>query len=76
MSYYRLYFMDELSGHVTSFVEINAHNDAAALAEAEMHRGRLAMELWCGGKKIKRWPPNFISAADCAELGQGPAPVS
>ena len=59
MPYYRLYFMDELSGHVTTFVELIANEDGQASEAAEVHRGHLAMELWCGDRKVKRWPPDF-----------------
>jgi hypothetical protein len=61
MSYYRLYFMDGLNGHVTSFVEIEAKTDSAAIERAETRREHVAMELWCGRKKVKRWPPDFES---------------
>ena len=59
MSYYRLYFMDELSGHVTRFLELVADTEQDAFRQAEVHRGHLAMELWCGTRKVKRWPPDF-----------------
>jgi hypothetical protein len=59
MSYYRLYFMDGLSGHVTSFIEIEAKTDADAIDRAESRREHVAMELWCGRKKVKRWPADF-----------------
>jgi hypothetical protein len=65
MAYYRLYFMDGLSGHVTSFVEIEAKTDSAAIERAETRREHVAMELWCGRKKVKHWPPNF--GADARE---------
>jgi len=56
MAYYRLYFMDGLGGHVTSFVELDADSEADAIARAEAHRSTVAMELWCGRKKVKHWP--------------------
>lgn len=59
MTYYRLYFMDGLSGHVTSFVELDAEGDEQAILQSETHRGQVAMELWCRRRKVKRWPPNF-----------------
>ena len=62
MSYYRLYLMDGLSGHVTSFIEIEAGTDADAISQAETHRGNVAMELWCGRKKVKRWAADFGSS--------------
>ena len=56
MAYYRLYFMDGLGGHVTSFVELDADSETDAIARAETRRGKVAMELWCGRKKVKHWP--------------------
>jgi hypothetical protein len=68
MSYYRLYFMDGLSGHVTGFTELEAKTEAAAIDQAERQRGHVAMELWCGRKKVKCWAPNFSSASYEPEL--------
>ena len=59
MAYYRLYLMDGSSGHVTSFIEIEAATETDALTQAETHRAHVAMELWCGRRKVKRWPANF-----------------
>lgn len=59
MAYYRLYFMDSLSGHVESVVELEAPGDDEAVRKAETHRGRVAMELWCSRRKVRRWPPHF-----------------
>ena len=58
MAYYRLYMMDGLTGHVTSFIEIEAGTDAEAIGRAEAQRANVAMELWCGRKKVKRWSGN------------------
>jgi hypothetical protein len=58
MAYYRLYLMDGASGHVTSFIEIEAPSDAEAIERSETHLGRVPMELWCGRKKVMRWPAN------------------
>jgi hypothetical protein len=57
MAYYRLYFMDGLSGHVTSFIELEAASDSDAARLAESRRCHVAMELWCGRTKVRRWPP-------------------
>jgi len=64
MAYYRLYFMDGASGHVTSFVEIDATSESNAIEQAENQRAHVAMELWCGRKKVKRWPANFTPSSD------------
>lgn len=64
MAYYRLYLMDELNGHVTGFIEIDAGSDGVAIERAETHRGHSAMELWCGRKKVKHWPSKFGPAPE------------
>jgi hypothetical protein len=51
--------MDELTGHVRSFVEIYSDTAAGAFAEAEAHRSHLEMELWCGSDKIQHWPADL-----------------
>ena len=57
MGYYRLYFMDPRSGHISAFESIEAESDEAALAAAEKHRGGHALELWCQGRKVQRFEP-------------------
>ena len=69
MSYYRLYFMDDLSGHVTRFAEFVAESDGEASAMAETHRCGPAMELWCGRKKVKRWRADFGSLPPIPRMG-------
>lgn len=55
MAYYRLYFMDAYSGHIEKVREIDADDDAAAIALAEESRALCPMELWRGRNRIKRW---------------------
>jgi hypothetical protein len=57
MAYYRLYRLAEPGGKFIGFEEIEAEDDAAALREAEAHRGPKALELWCGKRKVKALPP-------------------
>ena len=57
MAYYRLYFMDPRSGHISAFESIDAEGDEAALAAAERHVGGRALELWCQGRKVRRFEP-------------------
>ena len=54
MAYYRLYFMDPRSGHISAFEAIEADNDEAALAACEKHQGWQPLELWCQGRKVQR----------------------
>ena len=55
MAYYRLYFMDPRSGHISAFESIEADDDEAAVATAEKHQGWQALELWCQGRKVQRF---------------------
>lgn len=55
MAYYRLYFLDPRSGHITAFESIEADDDEAAAAAAERHRGWQPLELWCQGRKVERF---------------------
>lgn len=57
MTQYRLRFMDGLSGHVAVVRDFDVDSDDDALAEAESRRGTVAMELWCGDRKVRRWAP-------------------
>ena len=57
MAYYRLYFMDGLSGHVASMQDFDAASDEDAITRAESNRRMVAMELWRGRHKVKRWSP-------------------
>ena len=54
MAYYRLLFLDRGNG-VVHAIDFNSRNDCEALHIAEGKRGLSAMELWDGGRKIKRW---------------------
>lgn len=55
MRYYRLYFMDHVSGHIDHFREFEAEHDDAALAIAERWREEQPMELWNRERKLKHW---------------------
>ena len=55
MAYYRLYFMDPRTGHISAFESIDADSDEAAAAAAEKHVGWQALELWCHGRKVQRF---------------------
>jgi hypothetical protein len=52
---YHLYFMDRYSGHIDHRRDFLAEDDSAAVATAQGWYGGAPMELWLGGRKIKRW---------------------
>lgn len=55
MSYYRLYFMNTFNGHIERFQEIEVDRDEEGIAEALDQQGPLAIELWCGHRKVARF---------------------
>lgn len=63
MTYYRLYFFNGGSGPISDFDEFEVLDDDAAIAAAERCRRMAAKELWCGGRKVKRWEPIGLASA-------------
>ncbi len=63
MSYYRLYFMSRASGHIERFEEIEAADDVAAVRIAREQAGQQPLELWCHGRKLKRFEAASMAAA-------------
>jgi hypothetical protein len=57
MTYYRLYFFGGGNGPIASVCELETSDDTAAILAAERLRGLSAMELWCRGRKVRRWEP-------------------
>ncbi len=57
MDYYRLYTMNRSSGHIESFDEIEAADDAEAVRLAAGHVGAQPLELWCRNRKVRRFEP-------------------
>ncbi len=55
MSYYRLYVMNRSSGHIESFDEIEAADDAEAVRLAGRQAGTQPLELWCRNRKVRRF---------------------
>jgi hypothetical protein len=67
MRYYRLYFMDPVSGHIDHFREFEAVDDAAALKVAERARDGVPMELWNRERKLQHWdaqPPRGAASRE------------
>lgn len=62
MVYYRLYLMAEPGGRFVGFEEINAPDDVEAVRIAEGFAGPQPLELWCGKRKVRTFPP--VEAAD------------
>ena len=55
MEGYRLYFMDRFSGHIDHRRDLVAAGDTAAIEVAKGWTTGQPMELWQGGRKVKRW---------------------
>jgi hypothetical protein len=54
MAYYRLYFFG-CGNRIEQFREFEVSNDLAAIRQAAEWRGTVAMELWSGARKVRRW---------------------
>ena len=52
--FYRLYFMNEYSGHTEIWADVEAADDHAGLAQAMAHKGKRHIELWLGSRKVGR----------------------
>jgi hypothetical protein len=57
VAYYRLYRLAEPGGRFVGFEEIEAIDDVEASRLAEVHCGAQALELWCGKRKVRTFPP-------------------
>lgn len=57
LAYYRLYRLADPGGKFVGFEEIEAADDAEAARLAEAHCGAQALELWCGKRKVRAFPP-------------------
>jgi histidine ammonia-lyase len=63
MTYYRLYFFGGGNGPIANVRELEMIDDVTAIVAAERLRGMAAMELWCQGRKVRRWEPVGASSA-------------
>ena len=61
VGYYRLYLLAEPGGKFVGFEEIEAADDVEAVRLAEAHVGPQALELWCGKRKVRTFPPKSAS---------------
>jgi len=61
VAYYRLYLLAEPGGKFVGFEEIEAADDVEAARLAEVHLGPHALELWCGKRKVRTFPPKVAS---------------
>jgi hypothetical protein len=57
VGYYRLYMLAEPGGKFVGFEEIEAEDDVEAVRAAEAYLGAQALELWCGKRKVRSFPP-------------------
>lgn len=65
MKDYRLYLLDEFSGHIDEVREFDAADDQAAIDQA-LHIGdHRAMELWHRHHKLKHWDGRLFFNEKC-----------
>ena len=68
MPTYRLYFMNNASGHIEHYSDFEAPDDHAASRLARTHDEPMPLELWTGGRKVIR-----IEARRASGSATGPA---
>ena len=68
MAYYRVYFINQRSGHFERFAEFDAAGDGEAIEHAGTYERDQPVELWCGGRMVCRLdeqaalqPPNSLA---------------
>ena len=60
MQNYRLYYLDQQSGHIAEVEEFTAGSDAEAVAMAAARPTLRARELWHGHHKLKHWDDSLL----------------
>jgi len=60
MAYYRLYLIAH-GHHIDAFHQLDAEDDAAAIALAEPWVETRAMELWSGTRVVRKWTGPGVS---------------
>jgi hypothetical protein len=55
MPEFRIFYVDDSSGHITGSHDFSAGDDLDAIRQVEDYRTGSAMELWSGPRKIKSW---------------------
>ena len=53
---YALYFVNPELGYFERELPLEAVNDQVAIGIASRHAGSQALELWCGGRLVERFP--------------------
>ena len=53
---YALYFINSKLGYFERELPLDAVNDQVAIGIARRHCGCQALELWCGGRLVERFP--------------------
>ena len=71
MPYYRLYLLDQHSGHIDGVEDITSADDVGAIAQATERQRTVPTELWCGGRKVCR----IDAPPEIAKYGLQAAPL-
>ena len=54
MPYYRLYHLDQFTGHIVRAEELFAADDVAAIYDLQQRQSDHPLELWQQGRKVVR----------------------
>lgn len=70
MPNYRLYLLNQFSGHIDGVEDITSADDVGAIAQATERPRGVPAELWCGGRKVCRFdaPPEVSKYGLQADL--------
>lgn len=60
MPYYRLYYMNQSSGHIERFEEFDTADDVEAVRTVSPSAREQPLELWCENRKIQRFESTLL----------------
>ena len=63
MPYYRLYHLDQHTGHINAVEELFAADDVAAIHSLQSRQSDHPLELWQRGRKVVRFDAMPVMAA-------------
>jgi len=69
VSYYRLYSIDGLTGHITDVSHFNAYSDASAITLVKPDILGVSRELWNRGRKVADFEPRILPAIKLGLIG-------
>jgi hypothetical protein len=69
---YRLYFLDRYSGHIDSVEDFPCADDVGAICLVQERELAVPAELWCSGRKVRRFDARPEICAHAPAGGRSP----